>query len=64
MDGLIPPRNRTGITKPAHAYARSLKAWPAIINDCRAVGGSESQYQAMIYHAHRTAGWVPASSWG
>jgi hypothetical protein len=54
----------SGITKPAHAYARFLKAWPAIVNECRAVWGSELHYQAMIYHALRTAGEVPREQLG
>ena len=54
----------SGITKPEHAYARLLKAWPAIVDECRAVWGSELHYQAMIYHALRTAGRVPREQLG
>lgn len=54
----------SGITKPAHAYARFLKAWPAIVNECRAVWASELHYQAMIYHTLRTAGPVPREQLG
>jgi len=54
----------SGITTPAHAYARFLKAWPAIVDECRAVWASELHYQAMIYHALRTAGRVPREQLG
>jgi hypothetical protein len=54
----------SGITRPEHAYARFLQAWPAIVEECRAVYASEAHYQAMVYHALRTAGQVPRSQLG
>lgn len=54
----------TGITTPEHAYARLITAWPAIVDECRHALGSELHYQAMIYHALRTAGKVPRRQLG
>jgi hypothetical protein len=54
----------TGIDTPSAAYFRFLAAWPAIVEGCRAVLGSELHYQAMIYHALRTAGGVPRDQLG
>jgi hypothetical protein len=54
----------TGIDTPSTAYSRFLAAWPAIVEECRAVLGSELHYQAMIYHALRTAGGVPRDQLG
>ena len=33
------------------------KAWPSIIEECRAVLGGELHYQAIVYHCLRNAGW-------
>jgi len=33
-----------------------LKAWPAIVEECRAVLGGELHYQAVVYHCLRQAG--------
>jgi hypothetical protein len=40
-----------------------LKAWPSIINECRATLGSDLYYQAVIYHNLRQAG-VPLTQMG
>lgn len=40
------------------------KAWPILCNECISVLGSELHYQAMIYHALRTAGGVPITQLG
>lgn len=39
-------------------------AWPLIKSECLSVLGSELHYQAMIYHALRTDGRVPANQVG
>jgi hypothetical protein len=39
-------------------------AWPSLCNECLAVLGSELHYQAMVYHALRTAGGVPVTQLG
>ena len=39
-------------------------AWPLIKSECLSVLGSELHYQAMIYHALRTDGRVPANQIG
>lgn len=33
------------------------KAWPEIVDECRAVLGGELHYQAIVYHCLRNAGW-------
>lgn len=33
------------------------KAWPMIVEECRAVLGGELHYQAIVYHCLRNAGW-------
>ena len=40
-----------------------LRAWPAIVDECRAVLGSELHYQAVVYHCLRFAG-VPRTQLG
>lgn len=54
----------TGIATPAEAYAVFLAAWPAIVEECCAVWGSELHYQAMIYRVLRDAGNVPRGQLG
>lgn len=46
------------------AMAAIDAAWPQIHDECLAVLGSELHYQAMIYHALRTSGGVPADQLG
>lgn len=46
------------------ARAALQDAWPLIKSECLLVLGSELHYQAMIYHALRTAGRVPISQIG
>ncbi len=46
------------------ALAAIDSAWPTICQECLAVLGSELHYQAMIYHALRTAGGVPLDQVG
>lgn len=67
--GLSPRRDdnskmATEIATPADAYTAFLAAWPAIVEECRSVWGSELHYQAMIYYALRTAGAVPRNQLG
>jgi hypothetical protein len=33
------------------------RAWPQIVDECRAVLGGELHYQAIVYHCLRNAGW-------
>ncbi len=46
------------------AIAAIELAWSQICEECRGVLGSELHYQAMIYHALRVAGGVPAAQLG
>lgn len=39
------------------ARAILAKAWPLIMDECRAVLGGELHYQAVVYHCLRSAGW-------
>jgi predicted adenine nucleotide alpha hydrolase (AANH) superfamily ATPase len=41
-----------------------IRAWPAIVRECRQVLGSEQHYQAVVYHCLRTAGRVPVKQLG
>jgi hypothetical protein len=50
------------ITKREDALAAIDKAWPTICEECLSVLGGELHYQAMIYHALRSAGGVPLYS--
>lgn len=52
------------IATPGEAYSAFLAAWPAIVDECRAVLGSELHYQAMIYRALREEGGVPRDQLG
>lgn len=51
------------ITSHTDAIDAIKRAYPYMVNDCRAVLGSELHYQAMIYHCLRTSG-VPATQLG
>lgn len=53
-----------GIATPEEAYSAFLAAWPAIVDECRAVLGSELHYQAMVYQALRVEGEVPRDQLG
>lgn len=44
------------LEQPADAVALLAKAWPAIMEECRAVLGGELHYQAVAYHCLRLAG--------
>lgn len=44
------------IETPDDALAVLQDAWPAIVDECRAVLGGELHYQAVIYHVLRIAG--------
>ena len=46
------------------AIAALRNAWPLITSECLSVLGSELHYQAMIYHALRISGNVPANQIG
>jgi hypothetical protein len=46
------------------AQAAINRAWPVICEECLTVLGSELHYQAMIYHALRSAGGVPIGQLG
>ncbi|MFC3166915.1 hypothetical protein [Paracoccus fontiphilus] len=52
------PENRASmqITTGDDACKALASAWTTIIDECRAVLGGELHYQAMVYHALRTAG--------
>ena len=41
-----------------------VRAWPVIVEECRAVLGSELHYQAIVYHCLRSAGGVPRTQLG
>jgi hypothetical protein len=41
-----------------------LRAWPAIVRECRQVLGSEQHYQAVVYYCLRTTGRVPVKQLG
>lgn len=51
------------IETPDDALAVLQDAWPAIVDECRAVLGGELHYQAVIYHVLRMAG-VPRDQIG
>lgn len=53
-----------GIATPEEAYSAFITAWPAIVDECRAVLGSEQHYQAMVYQALRMEGGVPRDQLG
>ena len=40
----------------SEAIACLRRAWPDIVDECRAVLGGETHYQAIVYHCLRTAG--------
>lgn len=40
----------------AEAVALLTRAWPLIVEECRAVLGGEQHYQAVVYHCLRTSG--------
>lgn len=46
------------------ALASIDRAWPVLCEECLEVLGSELHYQAMIYHALRSAGGVPVGQLG
>lgn len=52
------------IATSEQAIAAVDRAWPTICEECVEVLGSELHYQAMIYHALRTAGGVPVTQLG
>ncbi len=52
------------IATQQEALAAIDRAWPVICEECLTVLGSELHYQAMIYHALRTAGGVPVGQLG
>src|SRR5689334_21072801 len=51
------------ITQQA-ALAALDQSWPHIVDECRAVLGSELHYQALVYHCLRTHGVVPLRQLG
>ena len=51
------------LTTVEQAVAVLARAWPLIVDECRAVLGSELHYQAVIYHCLRTTG-VPRTQVG
>lgn len=52
------------ISSRAAALEALDDAWPLICSECRCVLGSELHYQAMLYHALRSAGGVPVDQLG
>lgn len=51
--------------KDRHDALRAIDgAWPQICAECTSVLGSELHYQAMVYHALRSSGRVPADQLG
>ena len=51
------------LTTVEQAVAALDRAWPLIVDECRAVLGSELHYQAVIYHCLRATG-VPRTQVG
>lgn len=51
------------MSSPSDVVALMIRAWPEIIEDCRAVLASELHYQAMVYHVLRWVG-VPRAQIG
>ena len=52
------------VTTSSHALEALDRAWPRIVDECRAVLGSELHYQAVVYHCLRTSGQVSARQLG